>query len=71
MGQEAKVMTDMERLSGLKSGKEYDKGVYCHPAYLTSMWSTSCEILGWMQHKPEWRLLGKLSTTSYIQIIAL
>ena len=52
-------------------GKEYLKALYCHLACLTYMQSTSCEILGWMQHKPEWRLLGKLSTTSYIQIIAL
>ena len=32
---------DMEQLSGLKLGKEYDKAVYCHPVYLTSMQSTS------------------------------
>ena len=50
---------DMEQWSGSKSGKEYIKAVYCHPAYLTSMQSTSCETLGWMKHKLESRLLGE------------
>ena len=40
---------DMEQGSGSKLGKEYMKAVYCHPAYLTSMQSTSCEMLGWMK----------------------
>ena len=39
--------TDMEQWTGSKLGKEYDKAVYCHPAYLTSMQSTSCKIPGW------------------------
>ena len=39
---------DMEQWTGSKLGKEYDKAVYCHPAYLTSMQSTLCEMLGWM-----------------------
>ena len=39
-------------------GKEYIKAVYCHPAYLTSMQSTSYEMLGWMKHKLESRLPG-------------
>ena len=39
---------DMEQQTGSKSGKEYVKALYCHPAYLTSMQSTSWEILGWM-----------------------
>ena len=43
---------DMEQLTGSKSGKEYVKAVYCHPAYLTYM-STSWEMLGWMKHKLE------------------
>ena len=34
----------MEKLTGSKLGKEYDKAVYCHPAYLTCMQSTSCEM---------------------------
>ena len=40
-GQEATVRTDMEQWTGSKLGKEYIKAVYCHPAYLTSMQSTS------------------------------
>ena len=41
---------DMEQQTGLKLGKEYFKAVYCHPAYLTYMQSTSCEMLDWMKH---------------------
>ena len=49
---------DMERQTGSKSGKEYIKAVYCHPAYLTSMQSILCKMLGWMNHKLESKLLG-------------
>ena len=42
---------DMEQQANSKLGKEYVKAVYCHPAYLTYMQSTSCEMLGWMKHK--------------------
>ena len=42
---------DMEQWTGFKLGKEYVKAVYCHPAYLTSMQSTSWEMLGWKKHK--------------------
>ena len=49
-------------------GKEYIKAVYCHPAYLTYMQSTSCEMLGWMKHKLESRLPGELTITSDLQI---
>ena len=42
---------DMEQQTGSKSGKEYIEAVYCHPAYLTYMQSTSCKMLGWMKHK--------------------
>ena len=55
---------DMEQQTGSKSGKEYVKAVYCHPAYLTYMQSTSCEIPGWMKHKLESRLPGETSITS-------
>ena len=48
----------MEQQIGSKLGKEYVKAVYCHPAYLTYMQSTSCEMLGWMKHKLKSRLLG-------------
>ena len=47
-----------------KSGKDYVKAVYCHPAYLTSMQSTSCKMLGWMKHKLESTLSGEISITS-------
>ena len=40
----------------------------CHPAYLTYMQSISCEMLGWMNHKMESRLLGERSATSDMQI---
>ena len=49
----------MEQQTGSKSGKEYVKAVYCHPAYLTYMQSTSCEMPGWMKHKLEPRLQGE------------
>ena len=60
---------DMEQRTGSKLGKEYVKAVYCHPAYLTYMQSTLCEMLGWMKHKLESRLLGEMSITSDMQII--
>ena len=44
---------DIEQRTGSKSGKEYVNAVYCHPAYLTHMQSTSCEMLDWMKHKLE------------------
>ena len=44
---------DMEHQAGSKLGKECVKAVYCHPAYLTYMQSTSCEMMGWMKHKLE------------------
>ena len=54
----------MKKQTGSKSGKEYIKAVYCHPAYLTYMQSTSSEMLGWMKHKLESRLHGEISITS-------
>ena len=60
---------DIEQLTGSKSGKEYIKAVYCHPAYLTYMQSTSCEMPGWMKHKLESRLLEEMSITSDTQMI--
>ena len=59
---------DMEQLTSSKSGKEYVKAVYCHPAYLTFMQSTSWEMLGWMKHKLESRLPGEISITSDMQM---
>ena len=55
---------DMEQQAGYKLGKEYVKAVYCHPAYLTSMQSTSWETLDWKKHKLESRLPGEISITS-------
>ena len=57
--------------TGSKLGKEYVKAVYCNPAYLTCMQSTSCKMLDWMKHKLESRLPGEISTTSGMQIIPL
>ena len=62
---------DMEQQTGSKMGKEYIKAIYCHPAYLTYMQSTSCEMPGWMKHKLESRLLGEISTTLDMQRIPL
>ena len=52
---------DMEQWTGSKLGKEYIKAIYCHPAYLTYVQSTSCKMPGWMKHKLESRLLGEIS----------
>jgi len=60
----------MERETYSKLGKEYVKGVYCHPAYLTCLQNTSCEMPGWMKHKSglESRLPGDISITSDMQM---
>ena len=55
----------MEQRTGPKWEKEYVKGVYCHPAYLTYMQSTSCEMLGWMKHKLESGLQGEINNLRY------
>ena len=60
----------MEQQTGSKLGKEYVKVVYCHPAYLTCMQSTSCEMLGWMKHKLESSLPREISATTDMQMIA-
>ena len=61
----------MEQLTGSTLGKEYDKVVYCHSAYLTFMQSTSWEISGYLNHKLESRLLREISTISDMQMISL
>ena len=61
--------SDMEQWTGSKLGKEYVKAVYCHPAYLTCMQSTSCEMPDWMKHKLESRLPGEVSKISDMQVI--
>ena len=59
---------EMEKWTGSKLGKEYIKAVYYHPAYVTSMQSTSCKMPGWMKHKLESRLPGEISITSDMQM---
>ena len=59
---------DMEQQIGSKQEKESIKAVYCHPAYLTSMQSTSWETLDWKKHKLESRLPGEISITPDMQM---
>ena len=59
---------DMEQQTDSKQEKEYVKAVYCHPAYLTSVQSTSWEMLGWRKDKLESRLPGEISITSDMQM---
>ena len=59
---------DIEQLTGSKLRNEYDKAVNRHPAYLTYIQSTSCEMPGWMKHKLESRLPGEMSITSDMQM---
>ena len=63
--------THIEQLTGSKFGREYIKVLYCHLAYLIYMQSTSCKVLGCMNHEPESRLLGEISTTSAVEMISL
>ena len=62
---------DMEQQTGSKYEKEYVTAVYCHPAYLTYMQSTSWETLDWKKHKLETRLLEEISITSDMQMTPL
>ena len=57
---------DVKQQTGSKLGKEYFKAVYCHPAYLTYMPSTSYKMPSWMNHKLLQRLPGEISTLSDI-----
>ena len=59
-GKKQQLELDMEQQTGSKWEKEYFQAVYCHPAYLTYMQSTSCEMPGWMKHKLESRLQGEI-----------
>ena len=70
VGQKATVRTGHGK-TGSKLGKKFDKIIYCHAVYLTSMQSTSCEMLGWVNHKLESRLPGEISTTSDMQMMLL
>ena len=62
---------NMEQRTDSKLGKEYFKAIYCHPAYLIYMQSTSYEILGWMKHKLKSRLPEEISVTSDMQMTPL
>ena len=66
--QEATVRTRHGTTDWFQLGKEYNKAVYCHSAYLTSLQSTSCEMPDWMKHKLELRLLGEIRITSDMQM---
>ena len=68
-GQEATVRTGHGTTDWFQREKEYVKAVYFHPAYLIYIQSTSCKKAGWMKHKLESRLLGKISITSDMQMI--
>ena len=59
---------DMKQWTGSKLGKESIKAIYCHPAYLTYMQSTSCEMPGWINHKLESKLPGGILVISYMQM---
>ena len=60
---------NMEQQTGSKQEKEYVKAVYCHPACLIYMQSTSWETLGWRKHKMESRLLREISIPTAMQMI--
>ena len=66
-----KLETDLEKQTGSKLGKDCIKDVYCQPAYLMSMRSTSCEMLHWIKLNLESRLPGKISTTTDKQMTQL
>ena len=66
--QKQQLELNMEQHTGSKLGKEYVKTVYCHPAYLTSMQSISCEMPGCMKYKLESRVPGEISITSDTQM---
>ena len=70
-GYKQQLELHMEKQTGSKSGKESIKAVYCHPAYLTSMQSISCEMPGCMKHKLESRRMGEISITSDMQMTPL
>ena len=59
---------DMRQQTSSKLREEYVKAVYCHPAYLTYIQSTLCEMPDWMKHKLESGLPGEISITSDMQM---
>ena len=67
-GQETRVRLGHGTTDWFQIGKGVRQAVYCHPAYLTYMQSTSCEMLSWMKHKHESRLPGEISITLDMQM---
>ena len=67
-GQEATVRTEHGTTDWFLIGKTVHQAVYCHPAYLTYIHSTSCEMLDWMKHKLESRMTEEISITSEMQM---
>ena len=61
----------MEQWTCSKLGKENKKALYCNLAYLNVIQSTSCEMLGWVNHKLELKLPGGISSTSDMQMIPI
>ena len=70
-GQEATIRTKHGTMDWFQIGKEYIKAVYCHPAYLNYMQSTSYKMMDWIKHKLESRLPGEISITSDTQMTPL
>ena len=70
-GQEATIRTGHRKTVWFQTGKGvYQGDIYCHPAYLTHMQSTSRKMLGWMKHKLESRLPREISKTLDSQMTA-
>ena len=67
-GKKQQLELDMEQRTSSNLGKEYIKAVYCHPAYLTYIQTTSCEMLGWIKHKLESSFPGEVFITSDTQM---
>ena len=69
-GQEITVRTKHGTMDWFQIGKGVQQAIYCHPAYLTSIWCTSCKMWGWVNHKLDSRLPVEISTTSDRQMIS-
>ena len=67
-GQEATVRIVHGTTDWLQIGKRVHKGCILLPVYLIYMQSRSCEMLGWMKHTLESKLLGEISVISHMQM---
>ena len=63
------VRTGHRTTDWFQIGKGVHQGCILSPSYLTYMHSTSCEMLGWVNHKLESRLPGEISITSDMLMI--